>query len=301
MKQKVIDSHLHVLKKRNFNRTIYESAGFLYPEDTPINNLVMWLKGAGVERAIIMGQDMSRIWDSTCGEDYVLDCCNKYPDYFLALASIEPINKYGRFNKPALEYFEKAIENYGFKGILLTPPYGQYSLDDPEVYPFYMKAIELDAIVQFHCCAQLGPIILAPFRYVSYEALNNVLVNFHEMKVVVEHINYPWYEELFFMMACNENVYADIAMTYKRPINLCWNLVKAKEYGVIDRIMYASDYWVAGQGIFSGDPGKDMEEWIELIRNGIKNIAEKCGWPKFSNEDIDGILYLNAAKLYKII
>ena len=53
------------------------------------------------------------------------------------------------------------------------------------------------------------------------------------------------------LMVCNPNIYADLAMMYDRPTILTWNLVMAKEYGVIGRIMYASDYWCLGRGVFS--------------------------------------------------
>lgn len=294
----IIDSHLHVLKQKNFDRITFESLGLPYPEDTAIDVLVNWLKSAGVEKAVIMGQEMNRIWNSSCGEDYVLECARKYPDFFIALLSVEPVNKSGMYNRYALEYFDKAVKEYGFKGVLLTPPYGQYSSDDREVYPFYEKAMELNTVVQFHHSAQLGPIIVAPFKYVNPQSLNNVLIDFPKMKVVVEHINYPWYEELFCMMASNPNVYTDLAMSYYRPMILAWNMVKAKEFGVLDRIMYASDYWVAGQGIFSKNPGDDMKNWIELIKNGINKIAERCGWPTLTQAEVDGILYKNAARLY---
>ncbi|UCG94366.1 MAG: amidohydrolase [Candidatus Aerophobus sp.] len=296
----VIDSHLHVLKQKNFDKTSFEILGHPFPEDNPIERLVDWLKGAGVKRAVIMGQDMTRIWNSSCGEEYVLECVRRYPDFFLALTSVEPVDTYGRFNKAALVYFEKTVRKNGFSGLLLTPPYGRFCSDDPAVYPFYEKAAELNVVVQFHHCAQLGPIALAPFKYADPVSLNNVLVDFPDLKVVVEHLNYPWYEELFFMMASDPNVYADIAMTYDRPNILTWNLVKAKEFGVIDRIMYASDYWVAGQGVFSENAGEDMKKWVSFIKTELNQIAEESGYPSFTQEEIDGILYKNAAGLYSL-
>jgi predicted TIM-barrel fold metal-dependent hydrolase len=291
----IIDSHLHLLQQKNFKSSALKDL----TSDTPIETLIRWLKNAGIKKAVIMGQEGSRIWHYSFGEDYVLECYKKYPDLFIALASVEPIGSYGKFNKSALKYFVKAVREYGFKGILLTPPYGYYRSDDPQVFPFYEKATELDAVVQFHHCASLGsPAHHAPFEYTNPVSLNNVLINFPQMKVVVEHINYPWYEELFFMMASDKNVYADLAMTYHLQTILAWNLVKAKEYGVIDRIMYASDYCVAGHGVFSNNPGEDMKKWIELIRNGINVILKNCGWPLLTKEEIEGILYKNAARLY---
>ena len=295
----VIDSHVHVLREKNFEKFTEAKIGHKHPKDTSIESLVGWLRNSGVSKAVIMGQDCRRIWNSSCGEDYVLECVRKYPDLFVALASVEPVDKGGRLNKPGLEYFEKAVGEYGFKGLLPTPPYGYYSSDAPEVYPFYEKAVELDVVVQFHHCASSAGIALAPFKYINPQSLNNVLIDFPHMKVVVEHLNDPWSEELYWMMMNpGVSLYADLAMTYHRPMTLTWNLVKAKEHGVIDKIMYASDYWVAGSGVFSDNPGDDMKKWIDLIRNGINRIAKKSGWPTFSLDEIDGILYKNAARFY---
>jgi len=296
-----MDPHVHVLKQKNFDKATFQRLGLPFPEDTPVEKLVGWLKEAGVKKAVIMGQDMTRIWNSSCGEDYVLECLRHYPSFFLALASVEPIDAAGRFSKPALDYFIKAVTENGFRGLLLTPPYGRFRSDDRAVYPFYEKAVELNVVVQFHHCPQApGPVALTPFKYVNPLSLNNVLGDFPNLKVVVEHLNYPYYEELFFMMTADPNVYADISMNYDRPYILTWNLVKAKEFGVIDRIMYASDYWVPGQNqtVFSMNPGQDMKKWINFIKTGLNQTTQKCGWPTFTQKEIDGILYSNAARLY---
>ncbi len=295
----VIDSHIHVLKADNFDEVTEAQIGHKHPKDTPIETIVKWLRDASVEKAVLMGQDMTRMWNSTCGEDHVLKCIGKYPDLFVGLAAIEAVDKWGRYNRTALQYFERAVTKYGYRGMLLTPPYGHYASDAPQVYPFYEIAVGHDVVVQFHHCANPGGIFLAPYRYTSPQSLNNVLIDFPGMKTVVEHINYPWSEELFFlMMNPDVNVYADLAMTYNRPQQLTWNLVKAKEFGVIDRIMYGSDYWVAGSGVFSDNPGEDMKRWIALIRTGVNEIAVKSGWPTFTEEETDGILFKNAARLY---
>ena len=295
----VIDSHLHVLKAENFDKVTAAQIGHRHPEDTPIEDLVGWLVDAGVHKAIVMGQDTTRMWNSSCGEDYVLECVNRYPDLFVPLAAVEAVDRSGRFNHAGLEYVERAVLDNDFKGMLLTPPYGYYSSDDPQVYPFYEKALELDVVVQYHHCATSAGVALAPYRYCRPESLHNVLIDFPGMKVVLEHLNYPWYEELFFLMA-NPGVcvYADLAMTYHRPLTLTWNLVKAKEFGVLDKIMYASDYWTAGAGVFSDNPGDDMQRWIELIRHGINEVAGRSGWPTFTENEIEGILCRNAARLY---
>ncbi len=294
----VVDAHMHLIRKKNFDRETYRRLKLAVPEDTPIEDLVGWLKEAGVARAVAMGQDMSRIWRTTFGEDYVLEVVRKYPDFFVGLASLEPLDPANRFNKPAFDYFEKAIEEYGFKGVLLTPPYGQYFSNDRNVYPFYEKAQDRGVVVQFHHSAQAGPAILAPTKYADMFRLNDIIVDFPDLKIVVEHIGYPWSEHLFILMANDPNLWTDLAMMYARPMKTVWSLVLAREYGVIDRVMYASDYVSYSYDQYSSNPVDDFKKWIDFVENGMNRICERCGWPLFSREEIDGFLWKNADRLY---
>ncbi|MCD6317941.1 amidohydrolase family protein [Candidatus Aerophobetes bacterium] len=297
----VIDSHMHLIRKKNFDKETYNRLNLKLPEDTPLENLVGWLKEAGIVKAVVMGQDMTRIWKTTFGEEYVLEALKKYPDFFVGLASLEPVDKYNRFNKKAFEYFKKAITEYGLKGVLLTPPYGQYYSNDKTVYPFYEKALEYDVVVQFHHSAQMGPAILAPTKYADLFRLNDIIVDFPDLKIVVEHLGYPWTEHLFVLMANDKNLWTDLAMMYNRPMKVAWSLVLAKEYGVIDRVMYASDYVCYNYDIFSDKPAEDFKRWINFIKVDLNKICDRCGWPLFSQEEIEGILWKNANRLYKLV
>lgn len=297
----VIDSHLHLIRKKNFDKETFNRLNMKLPEDTPLEDLVSWLKDAGVSKAVVMGQDMTRILKTTFGEEYVLEAIKKYPDFFVGLASLEPIDVCNRFNQEAFDYFKKAITEYGLKGVLLTPPYGQYYSNDKTVYPFYEKALEYDVVVQFHHSAQMGPAVLAPTKYADLFRLNDVIVDFPDLKIVVEHLGYPWSEHLSILMANDKNLWTDLAMMYDRPMKVAWSLLLAKEYGVIDRVMYASDYVCYNNGVFSDKPANDFKRWINFVKTGLNKICERCGWPLFSQEEIEGILWKNANCLYKLI
>jgi predicted TIM-barrel fold metal-dependent hydrolase len=241
---------------------------------------------------------MTRIWKSTFGDEYVRKVLKQYPDFFIGLASLEPMDLYNRFNETAYKYFKKAIAEYNFKGVLLTPPYGQYYSNDKTVYPFYAVAQELGAVVQFHHSAQMGPASLAPTKYADMFRLNDIIIDFPDLNIVVEHIGYPWSEHLFILMVNDKNLWTDLAMMYDRPMKLVWSLVLAKEYGVIDRVMYASDYVCYDYDVFSDNPANDFKRWIIFIKTGMNDICKKCGWPLFSKGEIEGILWKNANRLY---
>jgi len=296
----VIDSHLHLIQSKNFNKETYGILGLQFPYDTPLEDLVNWLKEAEVKKAVIMGQDMSRIWKTTFGEEYILEAYKKYPDFFIPFASLEPLDEYNRFNKKAFNYFKTSINEYGFKGVLFTPPYGHYYSNDRTIYPFYEMAQEYGIVVQFHHSAQMGPAILAPTKYASMFNLNDVLIDFPDLKIVVEHIGYPWSEHLFVLMCNHKNLWTDLAQTYDRPMWLIWNLVVAKEYGVINKIMYASDYVSYDCDFYSSEPGNDFKKWLNFLKNGLNDICEKSHWPLFSDSEIKGFIGQNAARLYNI-
>jgi predicted TIM-barrel fold metal-dependent hydrolase len=296
----IIDSHMHLIQRKNFDADTFKRLDMRLPKDTPLDDLVGWMKEAEVERAVAMGQDMTRIWNTTFGEEYVREAIKRYPDFFIGLASVEPMDKYNRFNQKNFEYFERALEEYGFRGVLLTPPYGQYYSNDKTAYPFYELALKHDAVVQFHHSAQMGPAILAPTKYADMFRLNDLIVDFPDLKIVVEHIGYPWSEHLFILMANDRNLWTDLAMMYERPYKLVWSLVLAKEYGVIDRVMYASDYVCYDYDLFSKNPANDFKRWINFIKTGMNDICEKCGWPLFTKDEVEGILWKNVSHLYRL-
>lgn len=296
----IIDSHMHLTRKVNFDVETNTKLGLGIPEDTDIDQLVSWWKEAGISKAICMGQDMERIWKNNFGEEYVLECYRKYPDFFIPFASVEPIDAAGRFCRDKLEHLKERVEKYGFKGVLFTPPYGQYNSNDPSMYPFYEYCERKDIVVQYHHSAQMGPAVLAPTQYAQMQNLNDVIVDFPNLKIVVEHIGYPWSEYLFVLMTNHKKMYCDLAMTFKRPMWVAWNLVLAKEYGVLDRVMFASDFVGCEYDLFSANPANDLKQWIHYLEVELNQICERAGWPTFSDGEIRGILHDNAARLYSI-
>jgi predicted TIM-barrel fold metal-dependent hydrolase len=263
------------------------------PVDTPLNLIVDALKELNVSKAVVMGQSMKRIWDSECGDDYVFKASLQYPDLLLPFMSIEPTNRDGTIDRLELGRFKAGVSN-GIRGVLITPPYGHFMSNTRHLYPFYELAQEKGIVVQFHHSANTGEkLVFAHHRYSTMSNLNDVLVDIPNRKVVVEHLGYPWTEELFTLMACSKNLYSDLALLYDQPTLTAWRLVMAKEYGVISRILYGSDYYS-----FRDDIAGYMSSCVECVEIGVNSVCERSGWPMLTDREIDGILYSNAARLY---
>jgi predicted TIM-barrel fold metal-dependent hydrolase len=119
-------------------------------------------------------------------------------------------------------------------------------------------------------------------------------------------MGYPWTEELLAIMSRSPNVYADIAMfidPYEGPFNrkgrpllLARNLAMAREYGVLDRVFYGSDY-----------VGESIDEYIDLLKRETAYIGEglnkdmaALGYQPLSDQEMEGILSENVRKLLRL-
>ena len=126
--------------------------------------------------------------------------------------------------------------------------------------------------------------------------LDDIIIDFPELHINVEHMGYPWTQELLALMAHAPNVYADISALMRRPHLLAWNLVMAKEYGVLDRIFYGSDY-----------VGEDAAYYLKLVKqelawctSELNEILTRSGWPTLTEEEIEGMLGGNVARFLKL-
>lgn len=296
----IIDAHMHLIRNENFDRERYAWLdNWRIPQDVDLDQLVAWWKEMGITKVVAMGQAMYRIWNTDMGGDYIQEAYARYPDFIIPFTSVEPIDQINRFNQPAFDQFEDDVMNRRVRGVLFTPPCGHYNANDKTVYPFYQLAQKHGIVVQYHHSAMSGcPPYFAPMRYYMMENLNDVIMDFPRMKIVVEHMGYPKSDDLFVLMANSDHIYTDMSMQYDREMTMAWLLVKAREYGVLNRIMFASDFVSSNNYPFSADPTQEVRKYISKIKTGYNEINKRCGWPLLSEEEIEGILYHNAARLY---
>ena len=79
----IIDAHMHVIDSRNFDRETYERLGMRVPGDTNLDDLVGWLKDAGVSKAVCMGTRYEpRFGGQPLGEERVIHGYQPVPRLF---------------------------------------------------------------------------------------------------------------------------------------------------------------------------------------------------------------------------
>lgn len=260
----------------------------------PWETWIEQIKETGFDKVVVIPEDRTRVWNMKVRNEAVAELVNDYPDLFIGFASTDPINQWGQFKRECLEEIDKAVNELGLKGVKLYPSYCCYYPHDKKVYPLYEKIVELDVPIIFHQGASGGHQSRTPEKYTPVLFLDEVLEDFPELRISVAHLAYPRCEELYCIMNGRQSpteVYSDISALCYRPFWLTWQLVIAKEYGVLDRIMFGTD----GPGMC-----RPTKKYLEFIKTEMNSIAEKAGWPTFTKEEIDGILGGNAAKFLRL-
>ncbi|MBM3183507.1 MAG: amidohydrolase [Chloroflexi bacterium] len=142
--------------------------------------------------------------------DEVAAHVKKYPKRFVGIASAD-------LYKPmeGVRELRRCVRQLGFKGLRIVQWLWNLPPTDRRYYPLYAECIELGIPV----CLQVGhtgPLCPSePGRPIPY--IDEVALEFPELKIVGGHIGYPWTVEMIAVATKHLNVYIDTsAYTAKR-------------------------------------------------------------------------------------
>ena len=230
---------------------------------------------AGVERSLLIAV---RAGDIRVPESFeipysrVHEICQEHPDRFSGLAGIDPFR-----GMAGLKELEEAVNNMGFVGAHLYPHWCELPPDHRKYYPYYAKCCELDIPIMM----QVGHnLIYSRNRRLPSVGrpiyLDQVAIDFPDLKLIGIHIGIPWTEEMISMCWKHENVYTAgdaYAPKYWPEAFVHY----ANSYGR-HKVMFGTDWPVI-------DPIRAVEEFNDL---------------NFRDEAKDLILRENAIRVFKL-
>ena len=161
---------------------------------------------AGIERSLLIAV---RAGDIRVPESFeipyerVYDVCSQNPDRFSGLAGVDPFR-----GMEGLNDLETAVKEYGFVGAHLYPHWCELPPNHRKYYPYYAKCCELEIPIMM----QVGHnLIYSKNRRLPSVGkpiyLDQVAIDFPELKLIGIHIGIPWAEEMISMCWKHENVY----------------------------------------------------------------------------------------------
>ncbi|MBI5503676.1 MAG: amidohydrolase [Deltaproteobacteria bacterium] len=200
----IIDVWMQHPTRRFLEQPFFESlrrwAGQDSIPDIPLSHTLETMDQAGVEVGLIAA------WWGPHGalidNDEVASFVRAHPGRLLGVASVD-------LSRPmqAVRELRRCVRELGFRGLRIVPWLWGLPPDDRRYYPLYAECIELD--IPF--CLQVGhtgPLMTSETgRPIPY--LENVALEFPELRIVAGHIGAPWTQEIISLATKFPNLYID--------------------------------------------------------------------------------------------
>jgi hypothetical protein len=164
---------------------------------------------AGIQRSLLIAVragDLAVKGSFEIPYERVHEICREHPDRFSGLAGVDPFR-----GMAGLRDLEKAVRDMGFVGAHLYPHWFGLAPDHAKYYPYYAKCCELDVPIMMQVGHNL--IYSRERRLPSVGrpiALDQVAIDFPELKLLGIHIGVPWTEEMISMAWKHENVFIGV-------------------------------------------------------------------------------------------
>jgi len=130
--------------------------------------------------------------------------------------------------------------DHGAAGIKLYPVMARFDPADPAFDDFYRRACDHGLPVLWHMGAT--PSAEGHLEVSHPLRLDPVARRFPELRQIIAHMAHPWQRDAVQLLRKNRNVFADISGMWTRPMDGYLALVNAQEWGVVDKLLFGSDY-----------------------------------------------------------
>ncbi|MDR1587545.1 MAG: amidohydrolase family protein [Treponema sp.] len=251
-----IDLHHHLLEEDGY-------ADHLVAEMDKLGIQKTCISGLGIGKGKTDNTDYSffNLGKLSPDNDDVLAAVKKYPGRLVGMASVKP-------GEDSPEIIGK-FRDLGFLGLKITRTKKAYN--DDCCMPLYAEADRLNMPILFHT----GMVLVTPFdaeddvcsERMRPIKLDRVARRFPNLKIIIAHMGYPWFNEAVVMIRYHKNVYADLS-----GASMGWRSRKSPdEYlrdmfwpGAFDKLVFGTDthYSEMGEAMY------DQQKILKLLNMG---------------------------------
>jgi len=274
----LIDIHTHL---GEFTESVALEETFARTGEVPSSIVDAYLAAVdGADRAVLLALD-GRISGYYTSNASVAWMVARYPDKLVGFASVNPLAA------GAADDLERAVGDFGLRGVKLAPMYQLYRPDDATVFPVYERALRLSMPILTHQGTSfLGR--TADLEESNPVRLDRVARAFPELKIVIAHLGFPWGGEVVALLRKHANVYADCSALTGRPWFLFTTLLNAYEYGVLDKVLLGSDY-----------PGVTTRQARDAVLN-LAHVTDGTNLPRIPSDRLQALVERDSLSLLGI-
>jgi predicted TIM-barrel fold metal-dependent hydrolase len=233
----IVDVHTHVWERPAhlgdaFIADAKAAAGAAY-KDIAVDLDEHWRAMEPVDRAIVLGFRARHV-DVLVPNEYVADYVGRHPEKLIGFCSVDP------HDADAIEQLDHAVKRLGLRGLKVGPIYQNIHPQDERFLALMARAEALGVPVLIHqgttFCSNVSlelanPILLQP-----------IALKFPKLRMLIAHMGHPWIAETLVLIRKHPHFYTDISALYYRPWQFYNALVTAMEYGVLDKLLFGTDY-----------------------------------------------------------
>jgi uncharacterized protein len=169
-----------------------------------LDDILADMDEAGVDKSVIVAVDAETVLRYKVPNELVAKAVRAYPDRFIGFAGVDPHK-----GTIAVDEVVKSVEELGLSGLKFIPHLIEMSPNDPRMYPVLEKAQELGLPALFHTGTHFHT--GARLKYCRPETLDDVAIDFPDLKIIAAHFGFPWFYEALAVVQKNPNVYFNIA------------------------------------------------------------------------------------------
>ncbi|MBX0315298.1 amidohydrolase family protein [Planococcus glaciei] len=220
---------------------------------------------AGIDQAVIMPIDCTTAHGCTLVKNEQIAWLMEENPRFIGFASIDPRNP------GATRQLEKAVKEYGLRGLKLDPSLQQFNVQDEDhAYPVYQLCSELNIPILFHSGMSWSPLGLADLSNpIKFE---KIIQAFPNLKIIISQFGWPWVNEAFMLAIKYKNVFLETSILFSGTPSDSVRQVLEQQIG-IENLSRS----LAGQIVFgSNTPRVDPKRLVWAIKDlGLDPALEK--------------------------
>jgi predicted TIM-barrel fold metal-dependent hydrolase len=235
-----------------------------------------WAQSNAVDKSIVLAFK-SRYLNAEIPNRFVADYCARSPEKLIGFAGIDPTER------TAVEELKIARNDLRLRGVTMSPANQDFHPTDSRAMKVYGEAERFGMPILFHPAGQFTE--ASKLEFARPYLLDEVARSFPKMRIVIAQVGQPWIDETMVMLGKHHNVYADVSGLMSRPWQAYNALVSANQYGVIDKLLFGSDF-----------PYTSATECIETLYS-LNQIAQGTNLPVVPREALRGIVERDAIAL----
>jgi predicted TIM-barrel fold metal-dependent hydrolase len=201
-----------------------------------------------------------------------------HPDKLVGWASVDP-------NDPGcVEQLVYCVEHLGLRGLKLGPAYQHFDPRDRAHWPLFSACARLGVPIIWHQGATFPK--AARLSLAAPLQLEDVAMDFPEVKMIIAHLGHPWEEDTIVLMRKCANVFADISALHYRPWRYWQAMTTAIEYGVEHKLLLGSDF-----------PSATLRDVIDGLAR-VNVPVENSGLPQVPKDVQEQIVHENWRRFF---